>query len=360
MSAIEAKIRGWDGERLLIQHHAVVDAWIVVAIHSSVLGPATGGTRLRSYPDLDAVIEDALRLSEGMTYKYAVAGFPRGGGKAVLACRTDLPAADRSVLLRSYGLLLRDLGGQFQTGPDVGTSSEDMDIIAQTGAPYVFSRTPAAGGAGSSGPYTALGVLAGIEVACQHVFGDSSLRGRSVLIQGLGGVGAPLAKHLLEADAVVMVSDPRPDARAAFGRAPDIRVVEPQDVYSTPCDVFSPCALGGILSHDTVLHLACRIVAGGANNQLRSADVAEHLAARGILYIPDFVLNIGGAMAITGIEAMGWSQQEAATRVRDSVRMSLRDVLSVVTDQGVLPDHAARQVAEARLEARRARIETNA
>ena len=145
-------------------------AWIFIAVHSTRLGPATGGTRMKSYPEPRAALADALRLAEGMTYKYAVPGFARGGGKTVICVPGELDPQQRTGLLLRYGELLHRLDGYFQTGPDVGTSPEDMDTIAQTGAPHVFCRTPAAGGAGSSGPLTALGVYTGIQVACEHVF----------------------------------------------------------------------------------------------------------------------------------------------------------------------------------------------
>ncbi len=163
---IEQLLKDWDGETVVVRYDRPTGAWIFIAIHSTRLGPATGGTRMMPYPSPEAAIDDALKLAAGMTYKFAVPSFPRGGGKAVIAIPDDFDPQSRTDLLRRYGKLIQQLGGLFYTGPDVGTSSTDMDIIAETGAPYIHSRTPSAGGAGSSGPATAMGVFTGIQVVC--------------------------------------------------------------------------------------------------------------------------------------------------------------------------------------------------
>ncbi len=306
---------------------------------------------MRSYADLGAAVEDALRLSEGMTYKYAVAGFPRGGGKAVISVPPDIDTDTRGALLRRYGRLLTQLNGQFYAGPDVGTTPADMDTIAETGAGFVFSRSPESGGAGSSGPLTALGVFSGMETACRHVYGETGVTGRSVLIQGLGSVGSALVRHLLEAGARVSVSDVAEEAVLPFRELPRVTVVPSEDVSHTACDVFSPNALGGVLTREVASRLRCRVVVGGANNQLASEEVGHLLHASGVLYIPDFVVNIGGAMGITGMEAMGWSPAEAADRVRAIVQESVRRTLALVSHEGLLPMPAALRVAEERLAA---------
>src|ERR1051326_5955503 len=178
---MESLLKAWDGEQVIIEFDRPTGAWIIIAIHSSRRGPAGGGTRMKTYPTMEAALADALELARGMSYKFAAAAMARGGGKAVIAVPPDLKPQARTDLLRRYGSLIARLGGMFQTGSDVGTSSADMDIIAETGAPYVFSRTVVAGGAGDSGPATALGVLHGISVTCEHLFGDASLAGKRVL-----------------------------------------------------------------------------------------------------------------------------------------------------------------------------------
>ena len=338
----------WDGVEILEREDAASGAVILIAIHSERLGPATGGTRMKAYPDRDAARRDAMRLSEGMTYKWAAAGFPRGGGKAVLAVPSDLDAADRSALLRRYGAFIKELGGRFWTGADVGTSAEDMDVIAEEGAPYVFSRTPAKGGAGGSGTWTATGVASSIEAACERLFGSRSIEGRSIVIQGVGSVGIPLIDLLAAGGARIAFGDPSPEAGRGLG--PAIERIAPEAVFDRPCDVFAPCALGGVLNSETIPRLACRAVVGSANNQLAAAEDADRLAARGILYAPDFIANAGGAIAITGIEALGWSHERAEREVR-AIGDTVARVFDIAEEARITPDAAARRLAEERLAA---------
>ena len=336
----------WTGVEILEREDAESGASIFIAIHSERLGPASGGTRMKAYPDLDEARRDAMRLSEGMTYKWAAAGFPRGGGKAVLAVPPDFDAADRPGLLRRYGAFIKELGGRFWTGADVGTSAQDMDLIAEEGAPYVFSRTPAKGGAGGSGTWTAIGVAASIEAACVRLFGSRSLEGRRVAIQGAGSVGIPLNDLLATGGARVAFSDVSPEA--GRGLDPAIERIAPEQVFDRPCDVFAPCALGEVLNAETIPRLACRAVVGAANNQLASGEDADRLAARGILYAPDFIANAGGAIAITGIEALGWSRERAQHEVR-AIGDTVARVFDIAENESITPDAAARRLAEERL-----------
>lgn len=346
---IEAALRAWDGEMVVTSFDRPTGAWIVIAIHSTRLGPATGGTRMKEYPDLAAAIEDAVRLAEGMTFKFAVTGFPRGGGKAVIAVPGSLDPEDRRSLLRRYGTLVHRLGGLYYTGPDVGTSPEDMDVIAETGAPYVHSRTLMAGGAGDSAPATAIGTFEGIRTVCAHLFGDDSLFGRVVVVQGAGHVGRTLIHLLRDAGADVRFADIDERAVGEVIQELGVASLPPDLVYDEPCDIFSPCALGGVLNEDTIERLRCRAVAGCANNQLATAEDVSRLQQRGILYAPDFVLSIGGAMAITGVEAMGWMPEEAEQRVIETVRHTLTRVLALAEEEGVTTVAAARQLADERL-----------
>jgi glutamate dehydrogenase/leucine dehydrogenase len=348
---LESLIREWDGETLVIRYDRPTGAWIYIAIHSTRLGPATGGTRMKYYPDLEAALADALRLAAGMTYKFAVPGLARGGGKAVIAVPKDLSPDARYDLLRRYGGLIHQLGGLYYTGPDVGTSSSDMDVIAETGSPYVFSRTVAAGGAGSSGPYTALGVFTGIQVACEHVFGEPSLKGRKVLVQGVGSVGSTLIEYLLASEVEVMFSEVHEEIIRRYRDESGFQFVPADEVYFTESDVFAPCALGDVLNADTTPLLKCKVIAGGANNQLSTTGDAEKLRERGILYAPDYVVNVGGAMAITGIEALGWSQEEAERKVVESVRAALQRIFDMAEAENITTDMAACRIAEERLSA---------
>lgn len=343
---VESLIKDWDGENVIFRHDKQSGAWIIIAIHSTRLGPATGGTRMKSYRSLDEALRDALRLSAGMTYKFAVPDLPYGGGKAVIAVPPNLGSGDRKSLLRRYGALVKQLGGLFSTGPDVGTSSEDMDIIAETGAPYIFARTSSGGGAGSPGPYTALGVFEGIRVACEKLFAESGLNGRKILIQGMGSVGEALAEFLSEAGGEISFSDIDEAAIARLKGKRGYEFIPASEVYSSECDIFSPCALGGILNTETIPQLKCRAVVGAANNQLGEPGDAESLRERKILYAPDFVTNIGGAMAIMGLELDGWTNEKARENVRNAVRFALGKVFDLSAMEDITTDSAARRIAE--------------
>ncbi len=251
--------------------------------------------------------------------------------------------------MQRYGALVHQLGGLFSTGPDVGTTPADMDIIAETGAPYIFARTPAAGGSGEPGPYTALGVFAGIEVVCEHLFGEASVKDRRVLVQGAGDVGRNLIRYLSEAGAEVTLSEIDEQVASSFRSELGLEVVAPEAVYSAECDIFAPCALGGVLSVETIPQLNCRAVAGGANNQLGSRDDAERLRARGLLYAPDYVINVGGAMAVMGIEIQGWSREQAEQEVVQSVQGTLRRIFETAEAGDITTEVAARQIGEQRL-----------
>ncbi|HEY2798472.1 MAG TPA: Glu/Leu/Phe/Val dehydrogenase dimerization domain-containing protein [Thermoanaerobaculia bacterium] len=337
-------MKTWDGESLVSRRDAETNAWMFVALHSSRLGPSTGGTRMIPYDDLASARRDAMRLSEGMTYKWAAAGFPRGGGKGVIAAPPGLDVRARAGLLRRYGQLVKDLGGRFWTGADAGTSAADMDVIAETGTPYVFSRTEGNGGAGGSGPWTALGLFASLEAVCGRLFGAASLAGRRVLVQGAGSVGRPLIERLAAAGARVSFSDIEPDAsRLPSGIA--ATYVSPESLFDTDCDVFAPCALGAVLNAGTIPRLRCRAVVGAANNQLAELEDAERLRAAGLLYAPDFVVNAGGAIAITGIEALGWSREKAEREV-EGIAGTLSGILDLADSEGITTEAAARRVAE--------------
>ncbi len=346
---MEALLKAWDGERVIIEFDRPTGAWIIIAIHSSRRGPAGGGTRMKTYPTMEAALADALELARGMSYKFATANMARGGGKAVIAVPPGLAPQERADLLRRYGTLIKQLGGMFTTGPDVGTSAPDMDIIAETGAPYVFGRTVEAGGTGDSGPATALGVLRALGVVCERLFGDASLAGRRVLVQGAGSVGGRLIYLLREAGAEALFSDVDEAAIRRFRDEMQVPFVPANEVYETPCDIFSPCALGGILNEETIPRLRCRAVVGSANNQLARPGDAALLHQRQILYAPDFVVNVGGAMAIVGMETMGWSEAEANARVIESIEQMLRQTIDVAEAQHISTAEAARSVAEARL-----------
>lgn len=349
-TSLDALLQSWDGEEIILRRDQPTGATIIIAVHSTRLGgSAGGGTRMKTYPSIADALRDAQRLAEGMTYKFAAAGLARGGGKAVIAIPPDLDAEARDGLLRRYGALVRQLGGLYSTGPDVGTSSHDMDIIAETGGPYVFGRTLEHGGVGDSGPATAAGVLAGMKATCAHQFGSDALAGRRVVVQGVGKVGYPLLRLLHEEGAVLVCGDV--DAAGCERARTELgcEIVAPDAVYDTECDVFSPCALGAVLNEETIPRLRCRAVVGSANNQLATAADAERLRQRGILYAPDFVVNSGGAIYLLGRELLGWTEDEAMERIVLTVRTTLAQVYALADAEDSTTSVAAERLARQRI-----------
>lgn len=358
MVSLESILAAWDGESVMLHRDHPSGAWIVIAISSTRLGPAAGGTRMKLYPDLASAVLDAQRLASGMTAKMALPGLGYGGGKAVIAQPEDFDTTQRAGLLRRYGALVKQLGGLFVTGPDVGTCSADMDLVAQTGAPYVFGRSPEAGGSGDSGPPTASGVLAGIRATLRRLFGDDALAGRRVLVQGAGSVGGTLMGLLRDEGAEILFSDVDEWLIRHYRDERGFTFVAADAVYATPCDVFAPCALGGVLNERTIPQLQCRAVVGSANNQLAEPEDAERLRARGILYAPDFVVNVGGAMALLGREMLGWSAAEAERRIAEAVARELEAVYEHAASEGVSPEVAAERLVARRLAAGATRQES--
>lgn len=341
-------IRDWDGEYVITRFDRATETMMFIAIHSTALGVATGGTRLKSYPEPREALRDAMRLAEGMTHKFAVIDFPRGGAKAVLAVPDDFDPADREGLMSRFGQWLSDLNGIFETGPDLGTGPDDMALIARHFS-GIFGVPQEAGGGGDPGPETALGVFCGIRASCDHYFKSADLTGRTVLVQGVGSVGRPLIRLLLEAGCEVKFSETDPERAAEVRQELGLPFVKPEAVYSEPCDVFSPCATGGILNAETIPQLACRIVAGAANNQLGEPSDAETLQQRGILYAPDYVINAGGAIYLPAIEGMGWPVTKARDRVR-KIGDTLKEIYTHAEKHGISPARAAERIARERVE----------
>ncbi|MGD2069360.1 MAG: Glu/Leu/Phe/Val dehydrogenase dimerization domain-containing protein, partial [Gemmatimonadota bacterium] len=295
-------VGAWDGLGVVVRHDRPTGTWVFVALHDDTLGRPVGGCRMRVYDDPVDGLEDALRLARGMTSKWAVLDLPFGGGKAVLALPGPLESDARRELLLRFGGLLDSLGGAYATGEDMGTTPEDMALLAEI-SEHVHG-VPGGPGPADPGPFTAAGVLAGTRAALEARTGSGELGGRTVLIQGVGDVGRPLAESLAAAGAKVLVSDVDVARVREVAEAVGAEVVAPHEVYGTECDVFAPCAVGAVLNDDTVGRLRCRVVAGSANNQLARPEHAGTLHDRGILYAPDYVINGGGALTF-GLVALG-------------------------------------------------------
>lgn len=318
----------------------------IIAIHSTALGPALGGTRFYPYASTADAVRDVLDLSRGMSYKAALAGLDLGGGKAVII--GDPAALKGEALLRAYGRFVQSLGGRYYTACDIGTFSADMDHIARE-CDYVTGRTTAHGGAGDSSVLTAYGVFQGMRAAATVAWGTDSLAGRTVGIAGVGKVGRHLAHHLVEDGATVVVTDvAAPALDRLRDELPGISVAESTaDLVARPLDVYAPCAMGGSLDDAVLEVLSARVVCGAANNQLAHAGVEKALEDRGILYAPDYCVNAGGLIQVAD-ELEGFSFERAQQRATAIFETTLR-VFEVAASEDLPPAIAADRMAERRM-----------
>ena len=319
-----------------------LDGFIV--LHSTRRGPAAGGCRLWRYSDRAQIVGDAMRLAEAMTYKNALAALPLGGGKAVL----NLPAGDfdRRRLFAAFGRAVARLGGAYVTAEDVGTSVSDMAVVREQ-TRHVAGLAPVEGRPGGDpSPWTARGVLVSMEEAARRRLGKE-LKGLTVAVQGLGNVGSALCGLLHDAGARLIVAEPRPGVAAAIACRYGAEIMSREAILDARCDVFAPCALGGILDRDGVSRLRASVVCGGANNVLASVEDGDRLADRGILYAPDYVVNAGGIINVAA-EYLGWSAEEAMARV-EATGQRLAEVFDYAAGKGVGPHRAADMLARVRI-----------
>lgn len=316
----------------------------VIAVHSTALGPSLGGIRFWRYEaERDAVV-DVLRLSEAMSLKAAAAGLHQGGGKAVVL--VDDPDAPRSdALLRAMGRAIDDLGGRYIAAEDVGATPHDMQVIASE-TPWV-TGLEGPGGSGDPSPMTAYGVVRAMGTVLEELDGDASLEGKRVVVDGVGHVGTHLARLLAGAGARVGVADVNADRVDALSHEIGAEAVPVERALEEECDVLAPCALGGALDEKTIPRLQCRAVCGAANNQLAEPDDDNALAARGILYAPDFVVNAGGIINLAE-EFVGYDRENARRRTA-GIADTVRRVFEIARDEGVPPGHAAEQLARRRI-----------
>jgi valine dehydrogenase (NAD+) len=320
----------------------------IIAIHSTALGPALGGTRFYPYASTAEALADVLDLSRGMSYKAALAGLDLGGGKAVII---GDPATGKSeALLRAYGRFVQSLGGRYYTACDVGTFSADMDDIARECA-YVTGRSVAHGGAGDSSVLTAYGVWQGMRAAAAFAWDSPALEGRTVGVSGVGKVGHHLVTHLVDEGAAVVVTDV---SEAALVRVrdqhPEVRTVgSTEALVGEELDVYAPCALGGALTDEVVEELSATIVCGAANNQLAHPGVEKALAERGIHYAPDYCVNSGGLIQVADeLDPAGFSFERAQQRAR-GIFDTTYSVFELAASDGVAPAIAADRLAERRM-----------
>jgi valine dehydrogenase (NAD+) len=318
----------------------------IIGIYSTALGPALGGTRFYPYASEEEAVYDLLELSRGMAYKNALAGLDLGGGKAVIW--GDPEQIKTEALLRAYGRFVESLGGRYITACDVGTYVQDMDVVARE-TRWVTGRSEVNGGAGDSSVLTAWGLFQGMRAAAEHVWGEPSLAGRRVGIAGLGKVGKILTGHLLAEGAGVVATDL--SARAlewARANRPEVELVDDtKALITSEMDIYAPCAMGGPLNDDTVPVLTAKIVAGAANNQLAHPGIDKALADRGVLYVPDYLVNAGGVIQVAD-EIDGFNFERAkqrATKIYDTTKR----LLAEADAEGVPPAVTADRMAERRI-----------
>ena len=331
-------------EQVLFGYDKVSGLKAIIAIHSTALGPALGGTRFFPYESEHDALVDVLRLSQGMSYKAAAAGLDLGGGKAVII---GDPREDKSErLLRAYGRIVDSLQGRYITAEDVGTTTHDLDIVRRE-TRWALGNSVAEGGAGDPSPITARGLFAAARAIAEFVFGDSELEGRTFAVQGVGKVGSAFVQLLIEARANVVIADSyEPTLEAAVAKF-GVDTVPIDEVHTVECDFFSPCALGAVLNEETIPQLNCKAVVGSANNQLATDKDAERLHERGIVYGPDFVVNAGGLINVYD-ELHGYSKIRALHRV-DGIYGATMRILETARDQDINPHMAAIHVAQERI-----------
>lgn len=317
----------------------------IIAIHDTTLGPALGGLRIWPYATEAEAIEDALRLAKGMTYKNAAAGLDLGGGKTVII---GDPKKDKNPeMLRALGRYIQGLNGRYITAEDVGSTVEDMDMV-HLETDYVVGTSPGSGSSGDPSPVTAYGIYKGMKAAAKEAFGEESLAGKTIAVQGVGNVAYRLCEHLHNEGAKLVVTDINKEAvqRAVdnFGAIS----VEPDDIYDVDCDIYSPCALGAVINDQTIPRLKAKVVAGSANNQLHSPKHGDLLYEKGIVYAPDYVINAGGVINVSD-ELNGYNQERALKRV-ETIYDSLTKVFEISRRDNIPTYLAADRMAEERIE----------
>ena len=310
----------------------------------ATLGPACGGTRIWPYKSEREAMWDALRLSRAMTYKSAAADLPLGGGKGVIIA--DSHTQKTEALVRAYGRFVDTLGGRYLTTTDVGSTGRDMEYIKQE-TDYVVGLPVTAGGSGDTSIMTGLGIYMGMKACAKEIWGNDSLQGKVVAMQGFGKVATHTAHHLMKEDAALVVTDVF-DGALDLARDLGLKVVKPDDIYGIDCDIFAPCALGGVINPETIPQLKCKVIAGGANNQLLSESDGEALHRMGIMYGPDYILNSGGIINVES-EISGIYNADRAREKTERVYEIMERVISISKTEEIPSAKAADRLAEERL-----------
>lgn len=349
MFDIFEEMKKYNVEQVVFNYDKTSGAMAITAIHDTTLGPALGGTRMLMYESTNDAIIDALRLSQGMTLKCSAAGVNFGGGKTVII--GDHNQDKNELLFRALGKFVEQFSGRYYTGTDMGTESQDF-VWASQETGYLIGLSRDHGGSGDTGLTTARGVFVGMEASLKEVYGSSSLENKTVAIQGLGKVGSILIDMVHQAGASIIIDNyKKENTKAIVEKYPDIQVMDYREIHKAECDIFAPCARGGIINSTTIDELNCQIIAGAANNQLEELSFGEKLKDKGILYAPDFVINSGGLIQVAQ-EAAGQdtSEDKILTKV-DGIGPILEDIYSIAKKEDICTNEAAVNLATNRIEA---------
>lgn len=335
----------YDYEQLVICQDKTTGLKAFIAIHDTTLGPALGGTRMWTYNSEEEAIEDALRLARGMTYKNAAAGLNLGGGKAVIMGNPKTDKNDE--LFRAFGRFIEGLNGRYITAEDVGTTEADMDLI-HLETDYVTGVSAEFGSSGNPSPVTALGVYVGMKAAAKEAFGDDSLKGKTIAVQGVGNVAYTMCEYLHEEGAKLIVTDINEEAvqRAVdnFGAT----AVGINEIYGVDADIFSPCALGAVINDETIPQLKAKVIAGSANNQLKNPEHGDKIHEMGLVYAPDYVINSGGVINVAD-ELDGYNRERALKKV-NTIYDTIEKIFAISKRDNIPSYVAADRLAEERIE----------
>ncbi|MFJ8067662.1 branched-chain amino acid dehydrogenase [Peribacillus sp. NPDC096447] len=334
----------YDYEQLLFCQDKQSGLKAIIAIHDTTLGPALGGTRMWTYASEEDAIEDALRLSRGMTYKNAAAGLNLGGGKTVII---GDPRKDKNEeMFRAFGRYIQGLNGRYITAEDVGTTVEDMDLIHEE-TNFVTGISPAFGSSGNPSPVTAYGVYRGMKAAAKEAFGTDSLEGKVVAVQGVGNVSYNLCRHLHEEGAKLIVTDINKESVARAVESFGATAVNPDEIYGVDCDIYAPCALGAVINDHTINQIKAKVIAGAANNQLKEPVHGDQIHEKGIIYAPDYVINAGGVINVAD-ELLGYNRERALKKV-ETVYDTIERVIEIAKRDQIPTYKAADRMAEERI-----------
>lgn len=346
-TGIMAPMTEMEHEQVLFCQDKSTGLKAIIAIHNTVLGPALGGTRMWPYKSEEDALIDVLRLSRGMTYKNSISGLNLGGGKAVII--GDSRTQKTEAMFRRFGQFINDLGGKYYTAEDVGTSLKDMEYIHMS-TNYIAGLPEFMGGSGNPSPVTAYGVYMGIKASAKKLYGNDSLAGKKVVVQGCGNVGQTLVSYIEKEGAEIYITDIYEDKVQETASKYKVQVVDSNNFYDMDMDIYAPCALGATINDETIPRLKCAIVAGAANNQLKVEDVhAQALKDKGILYAPDFVINAGGVINVYS-EYIGNYNKERAMGLATNIYDTTLNIYALAEEKGITTLQAAKKLAEKRIE----------